>query len=91
MPDPRRATLSTAALVLRPADAPEQWEVSASAPGSGSDTVSAHWGDWVRLAKRILDTDALSRELEGRGDAWDQGHAAGLADADGADAVNPFR
>ena len=54
-------------------------------------TLEAYWGDWVRLAKRILDADALSRELEGRGDGWDLGHAAGVADASGTDTANPFR
>ncbi|MFG6445344.1 hypothetical protein ACFXQA_08710 [Microbacterium sp. P07] len=57
---------------------------------AGETGVEANWGEWVRLAKRILDTDALSRDLEARGDAWDQGHAAAGGDRNG-DAVNPFR
>ncbi len=53
--------------------------------------MEAPWGDWVRLARRILDTDALSRELEARGDAWDQGHAAGSAATTGGKSENPYR
>lgn len=91
MPDPRRRTISAGDLTIRPADAPERWEVSASA-GEG-DVVEARWGDWVHLARRILDADALSRDLEARGDAWDQGHAAGLDDGAGGTGttLNPFR
>lgn len=89
MPDPRRRTISVGTLSLQPADAPERWEVSAGSAEHGA--VDAHWGDWVRLAKRILDADALSRDLEARGDAWDQGHAAGVTDTGDGSAQNPFR
>ena len=88
MPDPRRNLISTGILALAPAEAPEKWAVRSS---DESPAVEAHWGEWVRLAKRILDADALSRDLEGRGDAWDLGHAAGAADASGSDTINPFR
>ena len=88
MPDPRRTPISTGMLSLAPVDAPEKWAVRGS---DDSPAVVAHWGDWVRLAKRILDADTLSRDLEARGDAWDLGHAAGAADASGTDTANPFR
>lgn len=35
--------------------------------------------------------DALARDLEALGDAWDQGHAAGTADAAGGSTSNPYR
>ena len=89
MPDPRRRLISVGTLSIRPAEAPEKWAVGT---GQGAAVaVEAHWGEWVRLAKRILEADTLSRDLEARGDAWDQGHAAGTADADGEETVNPFR
>ena len=89
MPDPRRRTISAGRLSIRPADAPERWEVGAAS--GEAMTVEASWGDWVRLPKRILDADALSRDLEARGDAWDQGHAAGVVDAGEGSSRNPFR
>jgi hypothetical protein len=88
MSDPRRRAITAGQLSFRPADAPERWEVSASAEDA---VVEAPWGDWVRLARRILDADALSRDLEARGDAWDQGHAAGVDDGAGGTTPNPFR
>src|SRR3546814_14777030 len=78
MPDPRRRTINAGHLSIRPADAPERWEVSASA--GDEPAVEAHWGDWVRLARRILAVDTLSRDLEARGDAWAQGPEAGVED-----------
>ena len=38
-----------------------------------------------------LRADALARDLEAMGDAWDRGHAAGTADADGGITPNPYR
>jgi hypothetical protein len=35
--------------------------------------------------------DALARDLEALGDAWDRGHAAGGADARGGSTPNPYR
>lgn len=87
MTDPRRTAISVGDLSLGPSEAPEKWAVR---PRSGESEVEAHWGEWVRLATRILAADALSRDLEARGDAWDQGHAAGAGNGD-AEAVNPFR
>jgi hypothetical protein len=87
MSDPRRNVISVGTLSIQPADALERWQVR-----EGRDdglAVEAAWGEWVRLARRILEADALSRDLEVRGDAWDEGHAAGRAGAD--DAVNPYR
>jgi hypothetical protein len=88
MSDPRRDRLSVGGLSIAPSTAPERWEVRAQSDGAA---VEAHWGEWVRLARRILDADALSRDLEARGDAWDQGHAAGADREAAADAVNPYR
>jgi hypothetical protein len=88
MTDPRRRTIRAGKLSIRPADAPERWEVGAAPDGPA---VEGSWGDWVRLAKRILDADALSRDLEARGDAWDQGHAAGVSDGGQGGSRNPFR
>lgn len=35
--------------------------------------------------------EALARDLEAMGDAWDHGHAAGTMDADGGVTPNPYR
>ncbi len=35
--------------------------------------------------------DAVSRNLEAMGDAWDQGHAAGTTDSGGGMTPNPYR
>ncbi|KAA9153419.1 hypothetical protein F6B41_08885 [Microbacterium lushaniae] len=84
MSDPRRRPIRAGALSMSPSEAPERWAVQAG--GDGAPTLEASWGDWVRLARRILDADALSRDLEARGDAWDRGHAASAEDA-----ANPYR
>lgn len=34
---------------------------------------------------------SLARDLEGLGDAWDLGHAAGIEDATGDETPNPYR
>lgn len=86
MPDPRRRPLGTGVLTLEPAEAPERWRLTGTEEGAAEAT----WGHWVRLAKRIVEVDALSREREGRGDAWDEGFAAGQA-ANDSDAENPYR
>lgn len=59
---------------------------TASAEG-GTDTVTAAWTDWVAFAQRVLRADALWREVEARGDAWDEGFSA----ARDAEARNPYR
>ncbi|MCR2763556.1 hypothetical protein NQ152_08540 [Microbacterium sp. zg.B48] len=89
MPDPRRTTIAVGKLSIRPADAVDRWEVRGTAHDSVA--VEGSWGEWVRLARRILDTDALSRDLEARGDAWDRGHAAGISDAGDGESANPYR
>lgn len=35
--------------------------------------------------------DALARDLEALGDAWDRGHASGTADGGGGVTPNPYR
>jgi hypothetical protein len=89
MADVRMRTIDTGVLALNPEADSERWEVAARRDGAAR--VSGHWDDWVRLAKRVLEVDALWRDREARGDAWDAGHAAGAADAAGGDTVNPFR
>lgn len=91
MPDPRRHPIRIGSLSLQPADAPERWRVEGTVTKEGGP--EATWREWVRFAQRILQVDALSRDLEGRGDAWDEGFAAGRSSgADTPDGpVNPFR
>lgn len=62
--------------------------------GSGSQQledsatgITASWADWVAFAHRVVQADALWREVEARGDAWDEGFGA----ARDAAAVNPYR
>lgn len=43
------------------------------------------------LAQRPARRDALARDLEALGDAWDRGHFAGTADAEGGETANPYR
>jgi hypothetical protein len=43
------------------------------------------------LVEPLPRREALSRDLEAMGDAWDQGHAAGSSDADGGATPNPYR
>lgn len=74
---PRPSWIGVGDLALRLVPDSVRWEIA--------DGTTAPWGAWVRLAKRILDTDALARDVEGRGDAWDQGRAAD------ASAENPYR
>ena len=88
MPDPRRSAISVGTLSIQPADAPERWEVRSDRVGT--PPVEAAWGEWVRVARRIRERRAVARP-RGRGDAWDQGHAAGSMDAADGEAVNPYR
>ncbi|TDN87504.1 hypothetical protein [Microbacterium sp. BK668] len=81
MADSRRRPIDIGRIALRPLDDADLWQADGA----------AHWSDWVVLAQRILAADALRQDLEGRGDAWDQGYAAGIADAGGGDRANPFR
>ena len=87
MADSGRRPIDTGRIALRPIDDSDAWQVEGH----------ANWTDWVVLAQRILAADTLRRDLEGRGDAWDQGHAAGIADAagqagaPGEASANPYR
>lgn len=49
--------------------------------------ITAAWTDWVAFAQRVLRADALWRDVEARGDAWDEGFSA----ARDAGAMNPYR
>jgi hypothetical protein len=90
MGDVRMRTIDTGVLSLTPEAESERWEVTSRR--DEASRVAGHWDDWIRLAKRVLEVDALWRDREARGDAWDEGHAAGAVDAaGGGDTVNPFR
>jgi hypothetical protein len=93
VPDPRRDPTRVGRLEFAPSEAPERWRLTMT--GAPQDPCEATWGEWVRFAQRVLRLDALSRDLEERGDAWDRGFAAGQdAAASGAgvaDPPNPYR
>jgi hypothetical protein len=89
MADVRMRTIDTGVLALSPEPDSERWAVASRR--DDSERVAGHWDDWVRIAKRIIEVDGLWRDREARGDAWDDGHAAGSADAAGGDTANPFR
>lgn len=84
MSDPRAQRIDVGPFQLEPdADSPA-WHAVGS---DGGSVPTGAWSDWVALAQRVLQIDAIWREREARGDAWDQGHAASGA----RDAVNPYR
>ncbi|WP_322411990.1 hypothetical protein [Microbacterium invictum] len=93
MPDPRREPTRVGALQFAPSEAPERWRLTTA--GAEGAACEATWGEWVRFAQRVIRLDTLSRDLEGRGDAWDRGFAAGRAAAGDpevvSDPVNPYR
>lgn len=60
---------------------------SAAAGGTDAARITAAWTDWVAFAQRVLQADALWRDVEARGDAWDEGFSA----ARDVDARNPYR
>ncbi|WP_136585386.1 hypothetical protein [Microbacterium hydrothermale] len=74
-------------------DAPSSAAPSSAAPsgaaagGTDAARITAAWTDWVAFAQRVLQADALWRDVEARGDAWDEGFSA----ARDADARNPYR
>lgn len=84
MPDPRTQRIDVGPFQLDPDADSSAWRAVAS---DGVSTPAGSWNDWVALAERVLQLDAIWREREARGDAWDQGHAASGA----VDAVNPYR
>lgn len=84
MSDPRAQSIDVGPVQLDH-DGSAIWTATGSRTPDGA--ASAAWGDWVALAHRILQTDALWREREARGDAWDQGHAA----SGNPGAENPYR
>ena len=84
MPDPRTHRIDVGPFQLDPdADSPTWRAVAAD----GASVPTGAWHDWVALAQRVLQVDAIWREREARGDAWDEGHAA----SGSVDAVNPYR
>lgn len=96
MPDPRAARIDVGPFHLTPTPHAGTWTAlarcgtgtgagqSGGAPASG---ITASWADWVAFAHRVVQADALWREVEARGDAWDEGFGA----ARDAAAVNPYR
>jgi len=84
MPDPRHTRIDVGPFHLDAVPDSARWR----AEGRGGDaSVEGGWSDWVAFAQRILQADELWRGLEARGDAWDEGFAAGRDTA----AVNPYR
>ncbi len=84
MPDPRSSCIDIGPFRLEPVPEAARWR----AVGRADDaSVEAGWSDWVAFAQRVLQADELWRGLEARGDAWDEGFAAGRDDT----AVNPYR
>ena len=84
MPDPRAQLIDVGPFQLGPEAGSPAWRAVAS---DGVSAPTAAWADWVAFAQRVLQVDAIWREREARGDAWDQGHAA----SGSVDAVNPYR
>lgn len=98
MPDPRALRIDVGPFHLAPTPDAPTWtaaqERGGSGAASGSDDgesdegrITAGWTDWVAFAHRVLQADALSRDVEARGDAWDEGFSA----ARDAEARNPYR
>ena len=84
MPDPRHTRIDVGPFHLDAVPDSARWR----AEGRGGDaSVEGGWSDWVAFAQRILQVDERWRGLEARGDAWDEGFAAGRDTA----AVNPYR
>jgi len=86
MPDPRTSRIDIGPFHLEPAPDSARWRAVGRSDG-GDAAVEGGWSDWVALAHRVLRADDLWRGLEARGDAWDEGFAAGRDNA----AVNPYR
>lgn len=84
MPDPRAHRIDVGPFQLDPDAESSTWRAVAA---DGTSLPTASWSDWVAFAQRVLQVDAIWREREARGDAWDQGHAA----SGSVDAVNPYR
>ena len=98
MPDPRALRIDVGPFHLAPTPDASTWTAmqeagsggTASGPGGGASDpgrITAGWTDWVAFAQRVLQADALWREVEARGDAWDEGFSA----ARDARARNPYR
>lgn len=97
MPDPRALRIDVGPFHLVPTPDASTWtaeqEPGRAHPGSAAPDradaarITAAWTDWVAFAQRVLQADALWRDVEARGDAWDEGFSA----ARDADARNPYR
>lgn len=103
MPDPRALRIDVGPFHLAPTAEASTWTAlprgSSARPAvdpqgaSGADAgavasgITAGWSEWVAFAQRVLQADAQWRDLEARGDAWDEGFAASRDTA----AVNPYR
>lgn len=98
MPDPRALRIDVGPFHLVPTPEASTWTAVQERGGGGAASgtadagrearaVTASWTDWVAFAQRVLQADALWRDVEARGDAWDEGFSA----ARDAGARNPYR
>ncbi|KEP75378.1 hypothetical protein HR12_35010 [Microbacterium sp. SUBG005] len=98
MPDPRALRIDVGPFHLVPTPDASTWTAvqdrgrGGAASGTGgadgeTGAITAAWTDWVAFAQRVLQADALWRDVEARGDAWDEGFSA----ARDAEARNPYR
>lgn len=97
MPDPRALRIDVGPFHLATTPDASTWTAeqnpgrahpgSAAPGGTDAARITAAWTDWVAFAQRVLQADALWRDVEARGDAWDEGFSA----ARDADARNPYR
>lgn len=103
MPDPRALRIDVGAFSLAPTPDAATWTAEARTTARSAEArtpearsavstdpspgITAAWTDWVAFAQRVLRADSIWREVEARGDAWDEGFSA----ANDAGAVNPYR
>lgn len=88
MPDPRALRIDVGPFHLAPTPDASTWTAVPRGDAAGSASgISAGWGEWVAFAAQVLRADELWRSVEARGDAWDEGFAAGRDTR----AVNPYR
>lgn len=88
MPDPRARRIDVGPFHLLPTPDAETWTATARGTSDAEQVeITAQWTAWVAFAQRVLQADALWRDVEARGDAWDEGFSA----ARDAGAANPYR
>ncbi|MFF7683441.1 hypothetical protein ACFZA2_11850 [Microbacterium sp. NPDC007973] len=98
MPDPRALRIDVGPFHFAPTPDASTWTAEQERGGRGAASgidadgtdagrITAGWTDWVAFAQRVLQADALWRDVEARGDAWDEGFSA----ARDVEARNPYR